>query len=46
MRITPMLSWDFVHVGVGVRLCKATLYSITMYGTDERIVKENPRYPL
>lgn len=34
------------EVAVRVRLNKAALFSITMYGTDEPLLKEDPRYPL
>ena len=33
-------------VAVRVRLCKATLFSITMYGADDEIAREDPRYPV
>jgi len=33
-------------VFVRVRLCKATLFSLTMYGVDEPAVRDDPRYPV
>ncbi len=34
------------NVALRVRLFKATLYSVTMYGVDEPMLKEDPRYPV
>ena len=34
------------HIGVRVRLHKATLFSVTMYGVDEPLVQDDPRYPV
>lgn len=33
-------------VAIRVRLHKATLFSVTMYGVDEPLVREDPRYPV
>jgi len=33
-------------VGIRARLHKATLFSMTMYGVDEPLVQEDPRYPV
>jgi len=33
-------------IGIRVRLHKARLFSVTMYGVDEPSVQEDPRYPV
>lgn len=33
-------------VGIRVRIHKGTLFSVTMYGIDEPLVKEDPRFPV
>lgn len=33
-------------VGIRVQLHKATLYSVTMYGVDDPLVENDPRYPV
>jgi len=33
-------------VAIRVRLRKATLFSVTMYGVDEPLVQDDPRYPV
>ena len=37
---------DMKGVFVRVRLCKATLFSLTMYGVDDPGVRDDPRYPV
>ncbi|MDP6115485.1 MAG: hypothetical protein QF437_07880 [Planctomycetota bacterium] len=34
------------NVAIRVRLHRATLFSTTMYGTDEPLVQDDPRYPV
>lgn len=33
-------------VGIRVRLHRATLFAVTMYGVDEPLVREDPRFPV
>ncbi len=40
----PKLSIE--TVGLRVRLHKATLFSLIMYGVDEPLVQDDPRYPV
>jgi len=37
---------DAELIGIRVRLYKATLFSLTMYGVDEQLVRDDPRYPV